>query len=198
MDVLSIAASVYYYLYELFSSPNFSVTNAYIYYKCDSVTDTELCEPWARESVYWDAVEDGGYYLDITSQFRASGGAYLQDLLDSKPSNVTDLLYVISYKWSNKNYKYASRSQTLVWPQTRVGGDMKFRMPIHSAWACSKDGRETMDITKRLKKCAGPHSDFHGQDVKFSDIMKFDFPKVRICTLLSDKLYDENDSILLI
>ena len=198
MDVLSIAANLYYYVYEFFRSPDYSVTHAYIYYKCDSVTDTELTDPWITESKYWSKVEDGGYYIDITSQFRASRGKYLQELLDSKPSNVTDMLYIISYKWANKKYKYASRAPAVVWPPIENSGEMKFRLPVHSAWACSKDGRETMNITSRIKKFSGPHSDFHGQDVEFEDIMKYDFPKIKINTLLSDTTYDETDSVLLI
>ena len=141
MDVLSIAANLYYYVYEFFRSPDYSVTRAYIYYKCDSVTDTELTDPWITEAKYWSKVEDGGYYMDITSQFRASRGKYLQELLDSKPSNVTDMLYIISYKWANKKYKYASRAPAVVWPPIENSGEMKFRLPVHSAWACSKDGQ---------------------------------------------------------
>tara|TARA_R110000851_G_scaffold305180_1_gene463183 strand:+ start:1168 stop:1767 length:600 start_codon:yes stop_codon:yes gene_type:complete len=199
MDVLSIAANLYYYIYELFRSPDYHVTQAYIYYRCDSVTDTELVEPWVKESKYWSSVEDGGYYMDITSQFRASKARYLQELLDSKPSNVTDMLYVISYTWGNKKYKYASRSPSVQWPPVpHPVGELKFRLPIHSAWACTEDGRETMNITNRIKKFSGPHSDFHKEGVMFSDIMKYDFPKIKINTLLCDTMYSENDSILLI
>jgi len=198
MDVLKIVANLYYYIYEFFRTPDYYVNHAYIYYKCDSVTDTDLTDPWVNEARYWSKVENGGYYMDITSQFRASGGKYLQELLDSRPSNVTDVLYVISYTWSNSKYKYASRAHDFAWPPTSKNGEMKFRFPIQSAWACTEDGRETMNITSRIKKFSGPHGDFHGQDVSFEDIMKYDFPKVKIGNLLSDSTFDEKDSVLLV
>jgi len=75
---------------------------------------------------------------------------------------------------------------------------MKFRLPITEAWACTEDGRETMNITKRLKKFSGPKGDFHNQDVTFADIMKYDLPLVKVKTILGENTFDSTDSILLI
>ena len=193
MDLIGVASNLYYHIYEFCRRRDYTIHQAYVFYKCDSVTDVDLTDVWADEAKYW-ADGKGEYYLDITSNMRMSrGGEWLQRMIDTSPHNVTDMLYVINYTWGNNRYKFASRSDTVYWPPGSEFGkdvvEMKFRLPITEAWACTKDGRQTMNITKRFRKFAGPKGDFHNQDVTFSDIMKYDLPGVKVKTILGEQTF---------
>jgi len=152
---------------------------------------------WVDEARYWlNNGDSAWYYRDITQEFRSQGEITIRDYFDSKPSNVSQILINAKYTFSNKSYNYVSQEgDEFMWPPP-PGEEMKFHLPITGAWA-SRDGKaKTMDISARMKRMTGPRGDFHGQDVKFKDIMKYDLPKVIIETMISTKAYDAEDSVL--
>jgi hypothetical protein len=143
-----------------------------------------------------DNGDSAWYYRDITSEFRSHGETAIHNYFDTQPSNVSKILINVKYTLSNKSYTYVSwEGDKFQWPPP-VGKDMEFRLPITGAWA-SRDGEDkTMDISSRLRRVAGPRCDFHGQNVKFKDVMKYDLPKVIIETMISSKTCDAKDLLI--
>ena len=141
MNTIEIASNLYYQIYEFCRKRDYTINQAYVYYECDPVTDVDLTDIWSTEAMYWNTRSFGGYYLDITTNMRTYGWGWLQRLIDTRPHNVTDILYVINYSWGNTNYKFASRADTVCCSFCSDGADIKFRLPITEAWACTEDGR---------------------------------------------------------
>jgi hypothetical protein len=195
----SFIQELYYQFYLFWSSPDYSVRRVYLYYQADSVLDgdTDLKGNWVDEARYWlTNGESGGYYRDITQEFRCRGEGAINHYFDTQPSNVSHILVNVKYTFSNKSYNYvAQEGSDFRWPPP-ASEEMKFHLPITGTWA-SRDGEDkTMDISGRLRRVAGPRGDFHGQDVKFSDVMKYDHPKVIVETMISTRICDAKDSVL--
>jgi hypothetical protein len=111
---------------------------------------------WHNESQLWDT-EHEVHTTDVTWLYR-------NKMIDPPPPSVSECVYRISYVYGPRLYKYVTRDHNHQWPPVKVPG---FNPPIREAW----DGDGT-NITERVKKFAGPNSDFHGETLVTSDIGK--------------------------
>jgi len=193
--IREIMMDVYYFIVSLFELDDFYVSQVEIDYKADDVVllDATIPDEWQDEARQWEGL-DNWYYMNITNQFKKTNGQYLGDLLDTIPEAVTDYVYTIKYTYGNRKYRYISRDTTCKWPP-KFSNEMKFIPPIIEAWTMLKD-KKVRNITKIIQKTRGPKGDYHGQDVKFRDIVKFDSPKIVITTIAGSNEYSENDSVL--
>tara|TARA_R110002074_G_scaffold352697_1_gene524135 strand:+ start:90 stop:692 length:603 start_codon:yes stop_codon:yes gene_type:complete len=187
--------NLYYLFVTFFELEDFHVCRVEIDYRADDVVllDTDIPDEWRDEAQHWEGM-DNWYYMNITDQFKKTNGQYLRDLLDTIPDAVTDYVYTIKYMYGNKKYRYVSKSATCEWPP-EFSSEMKFIPPIVGAWTALK-GKQLRDITKIIRKTMGPKGDFHGQDVKIRDIVKYDSPQIVITTAMGSNEYSENDSVL--
>jgi hypothetical protein len=189
---------MYYALNTLFTTEDYHIYSAYLEYKADDMVmidkpDT-ITDEWIEEAKSWNSV-DHWYFWDITSEFKKTNGEFLNRILDDVPESVHEYVFTIKYHYGGKNYRYVSREQTCDWPPEPIDG-MKFIMPIAEAWCVNSRGKKVRDITKTIRKARGPRGDFHGQDVMFRDIIKYDQPRILITTLAGSDEYSENDSVL--
>ena len=184
------------YFYEL---PDYYIERVSMDYYANVLDDMDevdkITNSWKSQSYYWDDYSDTPYHWDITPDIRKNGIETLKEILAQIPNNVSGLVYTIKYTYGNKSYKFISRNtESLVWPPNRSG--FKFITPFLSVWALDDFGNEVKEITKHFKKAAGPKGDFHNQDVKVMDIMKYDYAKVRVKYIMSSKVLTEDDSVL--
>lgn len=186
--------NILYWLKTLCSTPNYSISRIYVEYKAEPLTDMEdiesLDDLWVDQSYDWTT--DGHFYWDVTS----GGTENLRRILETVPTNVTDLRYTIRYSYNNIVYKQLSRSRELVWPPERNSSSLKFRLPIMEAWACDDKDKPVVNVTRTLKKYSGPRGDFHNQnDVFVRDIVKYDLPQLRVKNMLGVRIFNENDKL---
>ena len=184
------------YLCEL---PDNYIERVSVDYRADVIIEYDeidkIPNEWKSQTLYWNSDSESPYHWDITPQVKKNGVNYLNDIISNVPENVKDLVYTIKYNYNNKSYKYTSRDlRGITWPHKASG--MKFIQPIMSAWALDEFGKEVKDITKHIKKASGPRGDFHDQDVKIMDIMKYDYKNIVIKYIMSQKTFSENDSVL--
>lgn len=177
-----------YYIYNVSMDYNASVLLS-----MDEVEN--ISDAWKDQSYYWN--DDSNiipYHWDITRQCTSTNGGALRDILNSIPENVSNLVYTVKYSYNGKTYKYVSYSKEFHWPPPQCR--MKFVQPITSVWGLDMYDKEVKEITKHFKKAAGPKGDFHGQDVKIMDIMKYDYSNINVKYIITSKKFNENDSVL--
>ena len=193
--------NIIYWLKCISKTPDFQIERVWVDYVADPPTDIEDVEDvdefWVDQSYDW-TVLDGRFYWDITSEIKAKGSWYLQRLLDTRPSNVTEFVYNVDYYYNDHKYRYVSKSNNFRWPPLKAQG-MKFRMPILEAWMCDENKNPKVNVTNKLKKLAGWKGDYHNQEgVLVKDAIMYDYPILCVRTLIGKKYYSENDELLVI
>jgi hypothetical protein len=66
---------------------------------------------------------------------------------------------------------------------------LTFNMPIKDAWLVDDQGERT-NVTRKIKKCAGPKHDFHGESVRIKDIFDIDlvgYPTLEVTNVFNQK-----------
>ncbi len=183
------------YLFEL---PDFYIERVTLDYYANVMLELDKIEKitgdWNSQSYYWNSDADTPYHWDITPYVKKCGIPVLDNIISNIPENVHNLVYTVKYSHGNKSYKYISRESTVTWPFPDTA--MKFIPPFMSVWGLDEFGNEVKEITKHFKKAAGHRGDFHGQDVKVMDIMKYNYNKIRVKYILSSKDLSEDDSVL--
>ena len=161
--------------------PDYYIERVSMDYYADVMVEMDeiekLPDSWKSQSYYWNSDSDTPYHWDITPDIRKGGVEILEEILEQIPNNVSGLVYTIKYSYGNKSYKFISRDTKITWPCKRK--EIKFTMPFISVWALDEYDNEVKEITKHFKKAAGPKGDFHNQDVKVMDVMKYDYQKIR-------------------
>ena len=181
--------------------PDYYIERVSMDYYADVMVEMDeiekLPDSWKSQSYYWNSDTYTPYHWDITPDVRKRGIEPLEEILAQIPDNVSGLVYTIKYSYGNKSYKFISRNtEHIAWPHKPK--EFKFTMPFISVWALDEFGNEVKEITKHFKKAAGPRGDFHNQDVKVMDVMKYDYQKVRVKFIMSSKVLSEEDSVLAI
>ena len=194
VDILHWARSLCKYLFEY---SNYHVSSVSVTYTADIMLEQneieELSDIWKGESYTWAEV-GGRYFWDITKDFKTTDGMFISDIMLSMPENVRDMVYTVKYYYNNKQYKYVSGSDIFSWPPKNE--PMSFKMPILEAWCLNEDGKRVRNATNKLKKAAGPVSNFHKQDTRVMDVVDYDYPYLEVRTLLETKNLHETDSVL--
>jgi len=102
------------------------------------------------------------------------------------PENVHNIILRIRYWYGNKQYKFITTKVDVDWPVILSEG-ISFNIPLTSAMLLDYNNKPVRDITSKVKKYAGPKSDFHGEDVPIRDMLRYDrstlkdeFPKIKL------------------
>lgn len=153
--------------------------NLHMKYEIDTFDDF-----WLQEKIhYWDGGEDS-FYTDVTNcDFSGT----------EVPQNVTKTIFRVHYWYNNERYKYITYDPDFAWPPENTT-DVAFNLPIISAILVDEDDKPMRDVTRKVKRYAGPKGDFHGSDVKLSDLLFYDedvlaekYPKIQITNALGVK-----------
>ena len=139
--------------------------------QCD--TDSTF---WKNEERFWDSEYEENS-TNITCM-------YIHRIqVDPPPSCVSNLVYRITYYHNNSIYKYITRNPKHQWPPKKVPG---FNPLIKEAWAEMFDGSH-QNVTERIKKFAGPNSDFHGETIHLRDMFGEQCVNLRLVNLLNQE-----------
>ena len=64
---------------------------------------------------------------------------------------------------------------------------MSFHLPLTSAQLMDVDDKPVKDVLEKIRRYSGPHSDFHGEKIKISDMFYYTepflattYPKIKI------------------
>ena len=172
----------------IFSVPDYKIVDESMEYFLDNTKTpflSDLDEFWNEESNEWDE-ETESYYK----------------VLDSKnyknteiPENVTKTVVRIKYWYNNIMYKYLTYDMNHEWPPERKNGII-FNIPIVSAVLLDSDDKPVKDLLNKVRRYAGPRSDFHNNEVKICDMLyydmetlKNDFPKIKLKNALGMTKY---------
>ncbi len=165
---------------------DYSVSKVFLEYTVDPVRRYEIDEDdtfWLREEEYW---KDGEYdfYIDVTNcPFR---GAEI-------PQNVTKTIFRVHYWYNDERYKYISYNPDFPWPP-KNNNSVTFTLPIVSAALVDEDDKPVRDVSRKIRRYAGPLGDFLGSDVALRDLLMYDedvlkreYPKLQITNALGMK-----------
>jgi hypothetical protein len=173
---------------DFFKISDYAVSKVYLEYYVDLDMKYEIDtfdDFWVHEKThYWDEGESD-FYIDVTN--REFSGTEV-------PQNVTKTIFRVHYWYNNERYKYITYDPEFTWPPKNNTTGVSFNLPITSATLVDEDDKPVRDVTRKVKRYAGPKGDFHGSDVKLSDLLFYDedvlaekYPKIQITNALGVK-----------
>ena len=132
---------------------------------------------WKNEERFWDTeFEENEANITWIYKNRLSVTPY--------PSCVSNVSYRIAYTHNGTMYKYVTRDPSHQWPPKKMPG---FHPAIREAWVVMYDG-ENMNVTEKIKKFAGPNSDFHGETLQLSDVIGEQCVSLKITNILNQSI----------
>lgn len=168
-----------------FAIRDYAVSKIFLEYAIDRERKYEIEDQfWADEERYWD--DEDEFYIDITGRpFQYT------DI----PQNVVRTICRVAYWYGGQRYKYCTYDMDFAWPPVGKGGDsMKFTLPLVSAVLVDEDDKPKRDVTRKIKRYAGPMGDFHGERVRLRDLLYYDdetlereYPKIQVTNALGLK-----------
>ena len=167
------------YLHKLFNYSDNQIHQCILTYKADAdkSLDPSMNKFWKSESRYWSGVDE--YFCDITHVDARD--------IDDTPENVTNYNVTVKYSFSGKIFKYLSPDKCPSWPVDHSKRTPHICMPIKRADVLDVDDKPVIDITKKIKRYAGPMSNFYCNTLRVRDIMTYDpeiFPRIKITNIL--------------
>ena len=155
---------------------DFTVVNRQIEYHVNHDVEYETDDPfWENERSEIDP--DTEYYiapLDMDAK------------IPKPPDAVDEIIIRVKYWYKNKVYKYMTYNVDYEWPPKKTKR-MSFHIPLVNAQLVDSRGEPVRDILEKIRRYAGPYSDFYGENVKISHMFYFDrnvlkhvFPKIKI------------------
>tara|TARA_B110000305_G_scaffold195839_1_gene220615 strand:- start:3617 stop:4234 length:618 start_codon:yes stop_codon:yes gene_type:complete len=159
--------------------PDFKIESRSLEYTIDHEKEYQVGKGgfWDKESKSWDDGILNEYWVDVTDI------PYYDEKL---PENVEHIILRIRYWYGNKQYKFITTNVDTDWPVPLKEG-ISFSIPLTSAMLLDYTNKPVRDITSKIKKYAGPRSDFHGEDVPICDMLRYnisvlkeEFPKIKL------------------
>jgi hypothetical protein len=117
---------------------------------------------WYDESQHWSHYNTS-HYVDITKKDISQ---------DPIPENVKNCVVTTKYYYNNRIYKYVSRGLQYSWPPRDSSDGIFF--PIVCAKLMNDACETTRDVTDKIKRYAGPKSNFYGEEILIRDIFSYD------------------------
>jgi len=109
------------------------------------------------------------------------------------PQNVTKTIFRVHYWYNDERYKYISYNPDFPWPP-KNNNSVTFTLPIVSAALVDEDDKPIRDVSRKIRRYAGPLGDFLGSDVALRDLLMYDedvlkreYPKLQITNALGMK-----------
>ena len=170
--LFNIKKFIVWYVYQwsliinFFRPRDYEVSSVYLYYTSNkSARSSPVTNAfWKGEAVYPDQDE---YIANVTDEFI---DGKLRRILRRCPSDVTGFSIEIKYTYNRKMYKLLVYNRVPAWPPIPPP-DMKFTLPISSAYMIADDDCPIIDVTKCINRYNGPHNNFHGNEIKIKDIL---------------------------
>lgn len=174
-------------------TPDYEIIKAEIDYVHSPVTEEEVLDPvWKVDQTYWDDNENTASYIDVTKYAREGT---VGDIV--VPVSIDQCVLSIWYTFNDKCYKYFTRNLNYRWPPENTGSGMRFSLPIRSAELLDSDMEVVRDVTGKIKKYAGPYSDFFKQEIIPDDMFTYDdYSFLRIVNIIGQEYLVASDGII--
>jgi len=161
--------------------PDYYIENVNMIYTVDPMTSYDIKDKlWKDESKYWYPDTDE-VYCDLT---------YKNYFNTTIPENVKKTILRTKYWYNGKLYKLITENMKFCLPEDIKNG-FSFSIPLGEAWLVDHDDKPVRDITKKVKRYAGPKNDFHGEKVRIRDMLYYtedtlrkDYPAIRLTNAL--------------
>jgi len=108
------------------------------------------------------------------------------DPIPTPPEAVTKILIRISYWYENRMYKFLTYDKDYSWPPKK-SSTMSFHIPLTSAQLLDCDDKPVKDVLDKIRRYAGPNSDFYGEKVMIKDMLfysedrlKNELPRIKL------------------
>ncbi len=161
-----------------FSKRDYSIVETYIEYFVDHSKDfsIETMEAsdhhplWIQESydIYPVAKTYGICSLDL-----GRAGILPGDPIPKPPEAVTKVIIRIKYWYNNRIYKYITYNHDYTWPPKKVN-TMSFHVPLVGAQLLDSGDKPVKDVLEKIRRYAGPRSDFYGEKIFIKDVLYLD------------------------
>ena len=127
-----------------------------------SIKYTISSDFWSREERYWGK-NCTNHYVDITHE----------DLTSSPiPENVKDCIVRVKYYYNDRVYKYLNEGVEYSWPPR--DSSQGIFVPITRAVLMNEKCEPVRDVTEKIRRYAGPRSNFYGETVPIQMMFTFD------------------------
>ena len=171
-----------YGLYKhMVTMPDYYIEHINMIYTVDPVKHYEIKDTfWKGESKYWHS-DTHEVYCDLM----------YKDYVDAPiPDNVEKTILRVKYWYNGSMYKLITENVKFCLPDDIKTG-FSFSVPLGEVWLVDHDDKPVKDITKKVKRYAGPKNDFHGEKVRIRDMLYYteetlekDYPYIRLTNVL--------------
>ena len=148
---------------------------------------------WRDEQDSWGDNEYSEHWVDVYREFK---DGTIAKLLKKAPHCVGNIVIALNYTHNGKRYKYMSYHYPESWP---IPNSVGFKIPIKEALLVGDS--KTLNVTSKIKKCAGPDFNFHNQEINIRDLFFIsldDYKYLEITNLLNKKVkFEVDDKITL-
>jgi hypothetical protein len=117
---------------------------------------------WFDETQHWSHYNTN-HFVDITKKDISQ---------DPVPQNVKKCVVTTKYYYNNRIYKYVSHGVSQEWPPQE--NETGICMPIISAKLINDNCETVRDVTEKVKRYAGPKSNFYGKSILIQDMFTYD------------------------
>jgi len=135
---------------------------------------------WERESRGWSKSLNE-YHSEVTRlDFRNT----------CVPQNVKKIVVRIKYWYNNKIYKFISYDISKNIPKEK---NISFSIPFVSAFLLDRDDKPVCDVSEKIRRYAGPHTNFHGEVVLIKDLLYYsdetlqnEYPFIKVTNMIGN------------
>jgi hypothetical protein len=171
----------------IFAKRDYTIDDIYIEYFVDHSKDfsTETMDHplWVNQSY---EIEPTVKSYVIDEKDLVCVGLSIGDPIPTPPEAVTKILIRISYWYGNRMYKFLTYNSEYTWPPKK-STTMSFHIPLTSAQLLDCDDKPVKDVLDKIRRYAGPNSDFYGEKVMIKDMLfysedrlKNELPRIKL------------------
>jgi len=161
--LFKLLSTVIFWYKKFVTYPDYYIVSEEIEYKIDYRMKYKIEDDfWLLESKDWDGVLDEFHVVATGKNFRNT----------IIPQNVKHLILRVKYWYNGKIYKAISTNINFK-PCDNQDIDMRFTIPLSSAWIVDRDDKPQINITEKIKRYSGPMNDFHGESVPLKDFLYY-------------------------
>lgn len=147
----------------LFRYKNYEIIYRSLRYEIDPDEDYIISSDfWYDESQHWSHYNIS-HFVDITKKDISQ---------DPIPKNVKNCVVTTKYYYNRRIYKYVTRGTSQEWPPQE--NETGICMPIVCAKLMNDNCETVRDVTEKIKRYAGPKSNFYGKDILIQDMFTYD------------------------
>tara|TARA_Y100000401_G_scaffold47915_1_gene37083 strand:+ start:3268 stop:3882 length:615 start_codon:yes stop_codon:yes gene_type:complete len=184
--VFNLLTNVIIWVYDTLKSvrgkPDYTIIDTSMeYYTNEIIPDEDTLDDfWIEEYDEWDG--------SMMSHYKSLNDI---DYRNTKiPENIEKVVIRIKYWYRDKMYKYLTYDMNHEWPPEKTSG-IVFNMPLSSAHLLDSHDKPVKDLLNKIRRYAGPRSDFHNQKVMVKDMLyyddetlKEDYPTIRLKNII--------------